>query len=98
MLATVLSLEGSASISVDGGRSFSELRATENPASRTILRTLPASRLCLALLPTCLVDLEQNTSVEIVRLALTKDGNETGNDMQARFVEAKLIGGRIFVS
>jgi ferric-dicitrate binding protein FerR (iron transport regulator) len=36
--------------------------------------------------------------MEITRLALTKDGNETGNDMRGRFAEIKLSRGRIFVS
>jgi hypothetical protein len=98
VLATVLSLKGSASISVDHGRTFSELATAQNPGSNAILQTSPGSQLSLALLPNCLVHLEQNSSVEIMRLALTKDGNETGDDMQARLAEAKLITGRIFVS
>jgi hypothetical protein len=97
-LATVLSLEGSASISVDGGRTFSDLRATQNPGSHAIVRSGPRSRLALALLPNCLSILDQNTALEINRLAITKDGNETGEDMRARVAETKLIQGRIFVS
>jgi len=98
VLATVLSLEGPASISIDDGRTFSELGTAQNPGRHAILRTSPGSQVSLALLPNCLVHLQQNSSLEIVRLALTKDGNETGDDMQARLAEAKLITGRIFVS
>ena len=36
--------------------------------------------------------------MEIIRLALTKDGNETGLDMRGRFADIKLSRGRIFVS
>ena len=96
--ATVLSLEGPASISVDGGRTFSELRLTQNLASHAVLRTSAGSNLSLALLPNCLVHLEPNSSLEIVRLALRKDGNETGDDMQERLAEAKLIDGRVLIS
>jgi hypothetical protein len=98
VLATVLSVDGSASISLDDGRTFSELRATQNPGSHAVLRTSTGSQIFLALLPNCLVYLEENSSLQIVRLALTKDGNETGDDMQARLAEAKLINGRIFIS
>jgi hypothetical protein len=36
--------------------------------------------------------------MEIVRLALTKDGNETGSDVLGRFAEIKFTRGRLFVS
>ena len=36
--------------------------------------------------------------MEIIRLALAKDGNETGSAMRGRFAEIKLSAGRIFVS
>jgi len=97
-LATVLSLEGPVTISSDHGRTFSELRATQNPGRGEILRTSSGSRLSLALLPNCLVQLDRETSVEIIRVGLTKDGNETGTDMRGRFAEIKLRAGRIFVS
>jgi FecR protein len=97
-LATVLWLEGSVSVSSDHGRSFAELRATKNPGKGEILRTSSGARLWLALLPNSLVELDPETSVEIVRIGLTKDGNETGNDIRQRFSEINLRGGRIFVS
>lgn len=97
-LATILSLEGSATISIDGGRTFSDLRASQNPGSRAIVRSASDSRLVLALVPNCLSLLDQNSSLEIVRLSVTKDGNETGDDMRARSAETKLISGRLFVS
>jgi hypothetical protein len=96
--ATVLSLEGPAFLSIDGGRTFSELRPAQNLGSHAVLRTSAASQLSLALLPNCLVQLEANSSLEILRLALRKNGNETGDDIQERLAEAKLIDGRVFVS
>jgi hypothetical protein len=36
--------------------------------------------------------------MEILRLAVTKEGNETGTDMRARFAEIKLVNGRIMAS
>jgi hypothetical protein len=96
--ATILSLEGSATISVDGGRTFSDLRVTQTPGSHAIVRSAPGSRLALALLPNCLSLLDQNSSLEIIRFAITKDGNETGEDMRARLAETKLTKGRLFVS
>ena len=56
------------------------------------------SRAGISLLPNLLVLLDRGARMEIVRLALTKDGNETGNDMRARFAEIKMTSGRIFVS
>lgn len=85
-------------ISMDGGRTFSDLRATHNPGRHAIVRSASDSRLALALVPNCLSLLDQNSSLEIVRLSITKDGNETGEDMRARSAEIKLITGRLFVS
>jgi hypothetical protein len=56
------------------------------------------SRAGFALLPNLLVQLEQGTAIKIKRLELTKDGNETGSDMQARLAEIELSKGRILVS
>lgn len=97
-LATVLSAEGSAEISADGGRTFSPLRSLQSAGRNAVLRTGPTGRVTLTLLPNCLVHLESDTALEIARIALVKDGNETGADVRGRFAEVKLIRGRIFVS
>jgi hypothetical protein len=97
-LATVLFIDGPAQISSDGGRTFSQLRPTETPGKGEILRTDSTSRVSLALLPNCLVHLDRDTAVEIVRINLVKDGNETGGDMRGRFARLRLINGRIFIS
>jgi ferric-dicitrate binding protein FerR (iron transport regulator) len=91
-------MDGPAQISSDGGRTFAELRPTETPGKGEVLRTDGGSRLSVALLPNCLVYLDWDTAVEIVRLNLVKDGNETGSDIRGRFAELRLINGRIFVS
>jgi len=94
----VLSLEGPVEISTDGGRNFSSLRLDRHPGKADWIRTSSSSRAALALLPNALIQLEPGTTIEIVRLALTKDGNETGPSMRGRFAEFKLLNGRIFVS
>lgn len=97
-LATVLSAEGGAEISTDGGRTFSALHSDQTAGKNTVVRTGSTGRVSLALLPNCLVHLEPDTSLELVRIVLVKDGNETGTDVRARFADVKLIHGRIFVS
>lgn len=97
-LASILSLDGSAEISSDDGRTFSPLRLSDTPGKGAIVRTARNARLSLALLPNCLVRLDPDSSVEIGRLALTKDGNETGADMLGRSADIKLSSGRILVS
>ena len=97
-LSTVLAIDGPAQISSDGGRTFVELRPTGTPGKGEVLRTDSKSRLSLAVLPNCLVYLDRDTEIEIVRLNLVKDGNETGSDIRGRLAELRLIKGRIFVS
>lgn len=97
-LATVLSVDGRVEISSEGGRTFSPLRLSDTPGKGVVVRTGTGSSLSLALLPNCLVHLGDDTSVKIVRLALTKDGNETGNSVRTRLAEIQLNNGRILAS
>ena len=97
-LATVLSTEGAAEINSGPGRSFAPLQLTDHPGKRSVLRTASGSRVVLAPLPNSVVQLEGNSTLEIVRLVLTKDGNETGADMRARYVDLTLTSGRILAS
>ena len=97
-LATVLSIDGPVEISSDGGRTFTKLRADQHPGRNEILRAPSAARASLAFLPSCLVQVEPETTLEIGRIALTKDGNETGSDVRGRFADVKLASGRILVS
>jgi hypothetical protein len=52
----------------------------------------------LALLPNVRIDLMEHSELQIVRLFLTKDGNETGNAMRNRQVEVKLLRGSAVIS
>jgi hypothetical protein len=95
--ATILASEGLVTTSNIGGTS-APLTPGAHPGMGEILETTGASRVAIALLPNLLVQLEPGTRLEIVRLAITKDGNETGAAMQGRYAEAKLLKGRMFVS
>ena len=97
-LTTVLSIDGSAEVSSDGGGTFAALHLPDHPGKHASLRTTAGSRVALAPLPNCLLHLEGDTDLEILRIALTKDGNETGADMRARYVDLKLTRGRILAS
>lgn len=94
-LATVFSLEGKAEISSDGGRTFHPLQLSDHPGKRARLRTTPGAHVALAPLANSFVQVEGDTSVEIVRIALTKDGNETGSDIRGRNVDLWVPNGRI---
>lgn len=74
------------------------LTADFHPGRGDVLETPEASRAGLCLLPNLLVLLDRGARMEIIRLALTKDGNETGGDMEGRFAETKLSNGRMIVS
>lgn len=74
------------------------LTPAAHPGKGEILETTGGSRVAIALLPNLLVGLDHNARLEIVRLAITKDGNETGAAMQGRYADVKLLKGRMFVS
>lgn len=74
------------------------LTADFHPGRGDVLETPGTSRAGLSLLPNLLVLLDRGARMEIIRLALVKDGNETGLDMRGRFAEVKLSQGRILVS
>lgn len=97
-LATVLSVEGAATISRDGGRNFSPLLSGAHPGKGNLIRTSGSSRASIALLPNILLQLDPETRLEIVRIAMTKDGNETGEAMRGRYAWVKLLSGRVVAS
>lgn len=68
------------------------------PGKGEILEMTGGSRAAISLLPNLLVQLDRSARLEIVRLAITKDGNETGAAMRGRYAEVKLLAGRMFVS
>lgn len=69
-----------------------------HPAKGDILEMSGSSRAVLSFLPNLLAQLDRNARLEIGRLAITKDGNETGAAMRGRYAEARLSGGRLFAS
>ena len=69
-----------------------------HPGKSDILEMTGSSRAAISLLPNLLVQLDRNARLEIQRLAITKDGNETGGAMRGRYAEVKLLTGRMFAS
>ena len=69
-----------------------------HPGIGEILETTAPSRAAVALLPNLLIQLDRGARLEIIRLAITKDGNETGAAMQGRSAEVRLVKGRMFAS
>lgn len=59
----------------------------------TVIRTSLASTAQIACLSNALVDLSENSIVEIVDLTVTKDGNETEDEMEGRSVRCRLASG-----
>ena len=98
VLATVLTVEGPAIIRSEVGAQFIPILPGAHPGKGTIIETPALSRAGISLLPNLLVQLDRNARLEIVRLALTKDGNETGSSMRGRFAEVKLMRGRMLAS
>jgi hypothetical protein len=74
------------------------LKRDSHPGRADIAEISGASRTALALLPNLLVQLDHGARMEIIRLTVTKDGNETGNAMLGRNAEVKLTAGRMVAS
>lgn len=96
--ATVLAVEGTTSVSAGRDRQFVPLLAGAHPGKGAIIETAASSRAAIALLPNILIQLDQTTRIEVGRLALAKDGNETSSAMRGRYAEVNLPSGRLFVS
>lgn len=63
-----------------------------------IIRTSSASTAQIACLSNTLVQLSENTALEIDSVTLRKDGNETEDEMEARAVRCRLLNGAIHIS
>ena len=98
MQATVLAVEGPALLKPNAGGQSMPLTPGTHPGKGDIVETPGSSHTAIALLPNLHVQLDRNARREIVRLAVTKVGNETGAAMQGRYADAKLLRGRMFVS
>jgi hypothetical protein len=92
----VLAVDGPAVVITDSRESSP--RAGDHAGPGSTIETRGSSRLALSLLPNCLVQVSSRTTVEIGRLALTKDGNETAGAIRERRAELKLKTGRVIVS
>lgn len=96
--ATVLSVDGVATVGATGGGEFLPLLPGAHPGKGAIIETAASSRAVIALLPNVLIQLDPGARIEIIRLGIAKDGNETGSAMRGRYAEVKLLSGRVFVS
>ena len=95
-LVTVLAVEGQPTVS--SVKTNTSLAADDHLARGAIIQTPASATVSLALLPNCLVRLEPNSSLEIRKVSLTKDGNETGSAIRERQVEVRLQNGGVIVS
>jgi hypothetical protein len=96
--AIVLAVNGPATITAHARRQPVPLVAGARPGQGEIVEATGASRAAVALLPNLLIQLDRDARLEIIRLAITKDGNETGAAMQGRYADVRLVKGRMFAS
>lgn len=95
--ATVLAVDGPALMTNSRGQSR-PVAPGAHPGIGEILETNGSSRAAVALLPNLLIQLDRGARLDILRLAITKDGNETGAAMHGRSAEVRLSKGRMFAS
>lgn len=98
VLATVLFVEGPAVIRPDLQGPLVPLTRRTHAGKGSSIETPDSARAAMALLPNLLVELDRNARLEILRLAITKDGNETGSAMQGRYADVELKKGRMIAS
>jgi FecR-like protein len=98
VLATILSVDGAAEVRQRGHSEFNQVTPATLLQVGAVVRTGTSGTLNLAFLPNTLVNLSENTELQIDDLALTKDGNAMRNDVRSRIVRLRLLGGTMFVS
>jgi hypothetical protein len=98
MMATVLSVNGSAEVRQKGHSEFDKITPASLLGIGSLVRTGTDGTLKLAFLPNTLASLSEKTEVQIDELALTKNGNITRNDVRSRTVRFLLLGGTMHVS
>jgi hypothetical protein len=96
--ATVLFVDGQPTFDRGAQKNPVPLTNALHPGRGDTLETPGTSRTGIALLPNLLALLDRGARMEIIRLAVTKDGNETGADMRGRFAEIRLGHGRLILS
>jgi hypothetical protein len=98
VLATVLSVDGTAEVRQKGYSEFTAITPSTLLEIGALVRTGTGGTLNLAFLPNTLVNLSENTEMQIDDLVLTKDGNAMRNDVRSRTVRLLLLGGTMHVS
>ena len=98
VLATVLALRGQPAVAPHQRTEFRAVTADSTFGRGTIFRTGPAAELDLILVPGILARLLGNSELQIDRLELVKDGNETQGGMISRTARVRLLRGRLIVS
>lgn len=98
VLATVLAVDGPCAIRGVRAQESGLLHPGAALPSGALVSTGSGGRVALALLPNVRIELMERSELQIVRLFLTKDGNETGNAMRNRQVEVKLLRGSAVIS
>src|SRR5215831_16448256 len=98
VLATVLSVEGSAEVRQKSCSEFNQITPSTLLGVGDLVRTGTSGTLNLAFLPNVLASLSENTELQIDDLTLTKDGYAMRNDIRARSVRVILLGGTMRTS
>jgi hypothetical protein len=96
-LATVVAVDGTV-FAAAPSQNDSPVRAGDAAKPGTVFQTKENSHLAISLLPNSVIQAGPGTALEIGRLALTKDGNETGSSVRGRHAEMTLKAGRLIVS
>ena len=97
VVATVLSMRGELLCRQPGQADFQPFGSGTKPGVGSVLRTSGDGWVNLALIPGTLVQVAPNSELEIEKLRLTKDGNDTRDEMRDRVVEIRLNRGIIDV-
>jgi hypothetical protein len=92
-------------LAVNGSVAIAEARAPARAArpgsafcAGAVLRTSANSSAQIACPASTGIQLSEETELELQRLVLTKDGNETGDEVEARQLHCRLASGLIYLS
>jgi FecR protein len=98
VLATVLSVDGTAEVRLKGHSEFTRVTPATLLGTGALIRTGTSGTVNVAFLPNALASLSENAELQIDELALTKDGNAMRNDIRARVVRVLLVNGTMLAS
>ena len=97
ILATVLSARGEIVASANGSATPQSVSAQSRLAAGSLLRGSKGSTVELQLIPGALAQLSGDSEFKIEQLAITKDGNETGDAIRDRVARVAIQRGQIVV-